>query len=217
MLDELLSNMSEEQVASLTTDQVDSIVKRVCADRGIRIDPQPPIPVPMASSPDATLFVLENVGFISQEQANRAVEMLLGEFPELWKESYRNRYGDYRRSLERSETIQITPKQVWTEAGLARHCASLERQSRIANDTEGAKKEYEKHLGLYEQACEEVSAAISKLQRATYDKRQLDLKFAEYLEIANGDYAMAEAFIRKAYSIPEGWTPPAAKEADDGR
>lgn len=204
----LIDKMTHEEVLELGADDIERMVKYICATEGIKLLPEPVAPVKPKHEPDLTCFRLDDWLCAVREPLDKIAECF-NEHRYQLKVSYYD-YGvgsEYKKlgepSYQLENMVKVEPIKVYSEPQYAR----AQAEARIYKE---AKEQFDKDLSEYRKNKKLVEDATSWLwdhfHQANKLQREIDAlksRWAEYLEIANGDKETAEKFMRKAYTVSD--------------
>ena len=206
-----LVELTREELANLTNEQIDSYTKIECVLEGIPTIPQNPGPKPeqpqYIEGEKCTVYVLGNFIFRDLEEAEAALKLIKS--CSLLKTDYKNNYGyRYVKPIDKNYIYDIPA--IVGESYYIDEQTSLAAQGRMA----GVKESIEQ----WEKDFEEFSESTQKIQEVRYNiinkrdtaRRELE-KIAYYqaeyqscLEVANNDPEIAKKFFDKMFpDVPE--------------
>ena len=206
-----LVELTREELANLTDEQIDSYTKVECVLEGIPTIPQNPGPKPeqpqCIEEEKCTVYVLGDFIFRDLEEAEAVLKLIKSCL--LLKTDYKNNYSyKYVKPIDRTYTYDIPA--VVEKSYYIDEQTSLAAQGRMA----GVKESIEQ----WEKNFEEFSEATQRIQEVRYNivnKRDTALgelgKIAYYqaeyqscLEVANNDPEIAKKFFDKMFpDLPE--------------
>jgi hypothetical protein len=210
---------SESERAKLTAEQVEKFLAYELMERGVlQVEPlnlEEPKPV---SLPKRRVFLLRegdgaygtmlNLGFETIEQAEACRDAI-----RFIREQQGWQGPHFTRPVK---ALQIVSEDLPTDDAVTAARSALEAESRIESANETARREYEA-------ACKKVADATSgvwsdwrECQSVEARHQKIRDTLAGYVQMADGNEAMARAFLAKAFSpdeIEEAIGPQAAKEA----
>lgn len=202
--------LTTEELANLTDEQVEQYIKLICAQEGIKILKKPQEPVKSADlNKDCEVYTIPRTSlcFLDIKEAKEILESL--------------------RKIKSLGTIRYLSNCSYFEIGLRDYndepidlalstevCYSKEK----ADEKEKAIKEYNENIKKYNQELKEYSDNEKARNTATNEflniykeavdtmnnrKRLSRLFYEEYLPLAENNTEMAMSFLKKAYSVTE--------------
>jgi hypothetical protein len=200
-----INQLTDEQVAAHTPDELDRITRRMMAEAGLAIVPTPIEPeYEPEPKPDATVYQIAGVTFISRDAAETVMTAINDNHNARVQLRHDYSVGYNRHCVEFSEDLEtVTTKQSFSQDTWAQHHAVMERN-------EAKRKQYEADKAAHRKATEAARSVVDTV-RDRYaevverfaDLDRLAARFAEYVEIADGDRWMALQFLRKVEHIAD--------------
>jgi hypothetical protein len=198
-----INEMTHEEIIALTPEQLDWLVKYRCAENGVKNLPRPLQPESFNPDFDETVYEAGGYCFTCQDEAMQFCDFL-NSSETIVKLDYDWQTGSqykYSNPLADTDLYQVYP----------RKCFSREKYATLKGKlqtAEKAKTEYKKQLEEWEKNEREVSASRDEvmdvynehMQRAYQFERHVS-NFKYYVDLANGDFEIAEKFFRKACSV----------------
>lgn len=203
-------DLTDEELANLTDEQVEQYIKLICAQEGIKILQKPQEPVKSADlNKDCEVYTIPrtNLCFSDINEAKEILESL--------------------RKMKSLGTIRYLSNSNYFETGLRDYdskpvdlvlSTEMYYSKEKANEKEKALKEYNEAKKKYDQELKEYYDNKDALDEATkeflgiyneavktMDKRRRlsNLFYKEYLPLAEDNVEMAMGFLKKAYTVTE--------------
>lgn len=202
--------LTTEELANLTDEQVEQYIKLICAQEGIKILQKPQEPVKSADlNKDCEVYTIPrtNLYFSDINEAKEILESL--------------------KKMKSLGTIRYFSNSSYFEKGLIGYdnkpvdlviSTEVHYSKEKANEKEKALKEYDEAKKKYDQELKEYYDNKDALDEATkeflgiYDeavktmdkrRRLSNLFYKEYLPLAEDNVEMAMGFLKKAYTVTE--------------
>lgn len=195
-----INEMSEQEVLSLTNDQIDWLIRYACAEEGIRHLPEPVKPETFKPEYDAEVYEVNGMYFATVEAAEEIKQVLNDVSHEMRKLYYDWRNSSsYKYVSEESFTFSVEKVKCFTPARYEKISGEIQR-------LEAEKRKYEALLKEYKQEQEKASCVkqsiydvIESHRTKAYIREKSCNDYREYLKLANGNVETARRFFEKAY------------------
>jgi len=211
-----LKEMTEQEVLSLTDEEVALRIKLKKAEEGIKLVPRPTKPSYFEiAEADKTVYTCELFGddvcFESIEELNKLIELLVNSETKCSVTYDYNKAGsEYSYITSKMKTKGYSYKE-WT-ATSSKRVYSLEMYNKLVDmiaQNKKMKEQYEKELKEYENAINDakwIEDEINDIVRAVRDKywklEEYCRKFKiDYLPLSDNSEEVAMKFMDKAYSL----------------
>ena len=189
--------MSDQEIMKLTDDDVIAMVRRKCAEEGVKIIERPEEPTPFQIQPELTFFEVAGHFFENAADAEAAVLTLVKSFDEGYDYGIGYQYK-FPKKINGS-SVQIETKRLFSKKQidtfkdeLTAHKEAEERHSELEKEW----KEANEHRSQF---VEEIWEKVREV-RAKYDKlNNMKAQYVEYVKIAAEDENLAWNFFVKAY------------------
>lgn len=194
-----IDELTDEEIVALTEDQVTELIQRQCAREGVPllIGGAPVAPEKPAVEPDITAYKIVGFYFRDQSVAQRVAD-LLGDLPTLDAYYHNNRWsGPQGLRLNERADLAITKERFWSAELWAQHSRALEIYETAKSEYDRAKTAYEKAYEQYRKVYDAIWSVVSDARDRIKHAERVRATFAEYVRIADGDEAMARAFMLK--------------------
>jgi hypothetical protein len=199
-----LSGLSDAEIIELGEEEVARIIERACAEQGIPMLPERPMPIMERIKPDAVVYHFGEIHTATLEDAIKLQEFLAG--LSCVKVSYINIPGCYQRRItaEADEPTFTTDRVFSLEA-----FESNERAIRDEKDSAAEIKEKREEYERVSRARNVVAREIYDVRDAAYARearrQELRVAAARYLEIAEDNREIAQRFFRNVYAGDGGY------------
>jgi hypothetical protein len=206
-----ITELTEQEILTLTDEQLDLMVKYKMAEEGIKIlePPTEPVYLPIPQNDDSA-FEIVGTNFYTKNRdvAEIISEAIASRTSELLKEGYTNyNYSDkYLKPLEDYETDQlgtIKQKPFYRKDTLLNIAPTKDKNKEI-------KEEYDQKVSEYnsaQDAADYIRVGIYSRYREVIKKyddlETLQRTYNNYLQLAEGNKDIALNFLKKAYSVSE--------------
>ncbi len=193
-------DLSHEEKANLTEDEVNYYIDLECAERGIALLPPggPPIkPDKGMTADDLVLFEAGGQYFTDPADAG-AVCATLNACKSRVVLNYIS--GPSYRKYAEPATDPVTSGQstALSQELRAKLSSLIEEQERAADEYKKAQQAYDSIVSKRRDVVDEIRGAIATSRRNMARKSELATKFSRYIELAGGDKLVAARFIRQA-------------------
>lgn len=206
-----INEMSEQEILSLTDDQLQTLIKIRMAEEGIKIlnEPMNPEYLPIAEANEVAYKVKGfDFVFIDKEVAAQASEMILGLKQSMRDEAYGKHYnlkylttsGSYK-SIEGVGEIQ--PQKFYSRKLTLEIEDAYSANENLKKQYDEALKEYSENYGNAAYIREEIYGRYREVADKQYRMESMKSKYHEYLSLAENDSSIAMKFLKKAYHIDE--------------
>ncbi len=191
--------LSDAEVLALTDEQIAYYHDFACAEEGAPLMPPPvgPAPEVVEAQQDMKIYTVGGVSFATMEDASLVADAM-NSCRRLTTEYARG--GSYRDKVAKAVDA---PESVTTESVYSQAMWDSVRQKVTAYNE--AKAAWEKRRDDYSKAAELrsrvtawISQCIESVRETDIERQRCEAEFARYVEIAQGDRAMARAFLIKA-------------------
>lgn len=188
-----ITELTEEEILSLTEEQTDDIIKYECANSGVKILPEPIEPTNTISSGDLKRFEVNGFIFEKIEDAQDFLDKAI------LSKKYDWNYGlDIKYEREHYDwDLVIKEVNIFSKGKLS----SIETE---AAEHKKLKEKYEKDKKEYDANHKEVLAIVDKVNEVIqkvkdkYEKLDtLAIQMEEYLRLSEGDRKVAFNFLNK--------------------
>lgn len=208
-MSEIWPDKTDAELAALTSEEVDHKVEHLCMVEGIPLyldeDPKPE----PTSTPDCTVYRIEGVSglmFRHRDHAERVAATIKD--TQIVKWAYDHSHWRTIPVIENDEpNLTIVAEPYYSAQAWGLHqtaVAEYERAKRLWEiGRERVKKARDARSAIAEKVWEEVRQARDRVAEHT----ALGRRFLRYLELANGDRAVAARFLRLADHLPDDWMP----------
>ena len=194
-----IEDLSDDEVLSLTDEEVKATILYRMAEAGIPVLPEPAVPVyDDVPGPDVQVYEIAGVMFTDRDAAEKVQAAIMeGQASRVrldYGSSYENKYVMPDRSDQ-----DVTTRTAYSQESHALHKEMLDRNSRRRNAYDTEQTAWRRA----EREAESIRAGVLDRVREAEDKaRQIEFlqgRYAEYIEIAGGDKEMALEFLKKAF------------------
>ena len=203
------AGMTYEEVAALDDDALELLIRRACAEAGVPMqdgDPPEP-PASNAAEYDTAYYEVPAMLFAHKGDAESVAQLAM-QLPRVATD-YDYILGCTQVTLRPNDTaVDVQTRLCYTiktyerlKQALAAHAAAQDQYKRD-------KLRYDEHIAKRAAVVEPILQSHASAVDLERECARTDQRFAEYLDIANGDVNIAEAFLRKAFKVPEVWRTP---------
>jgi hypothetical protein len=207
--------LTDSEILALTEQQIEYYIDRECAESGIPLlPPSPPTPPSGEhTADDLTTFGVEGLYFTDRGDALRVLDLLNTIKTRGTRDYVRNLYSRHRFTPAR-DPVDLTEIRMLSD----------ERAAKLGDkitEFEKAREQHQKDRREYDQTERErgeVSDRIWKRRREAWKtetrKAEIGRLFERYVEIADGNRAIAARFLAKAHGDARDLRPDLFAEAD---
>jgi hypothetical protein len=191
-----LENLSQEQLAVMTTEQVAALIDIECALAGIGL--MPPLPVdPMVNkpAPDLTAWTVDKMYFASAEAAQRVIAAANAE------QRFDLDYGtDTAKHVVKARELLPDAVSAFSVEAYASLKADLAEATKRQNLYLGRKREYDAVAQKRIDVSRRVWRAVNDARERAAWLAESQLLYRRYLTLAQGDAFVAGRFFTNAYA-----------------
>lgn len=202
--------LTVEELANLTDEQVENYDKLICAENGIPFMDMPKKPELTNSKEDLTIYKIEgvdNIAFTDFKEVNDVIELLnkcksLG----TTKYNYSCKYFEHGFKYYDGESRNITLKSevIFSEAAAKENYEKRQENNKLEND-------YKDKLAMFNSIEERRLNAVTNFYNSVYAARNImanrkqlaNIFYKEYLPLTDENKTMAMNFLKKAYTVSE--------------
>jgi hypothetical protein len=188
-----LEDHTDEELVSLSQQQIQDLIDLECAHEGIPLLPEmPKKPEIKKPEPDLTLYEVPDACFQNQEDANRVID-LMNSLPRMHQEYYGKGY------VKSKELETIRMKKEFSEEARIRTKAQTASANEAENRYEKEKKTYDDIANQRKDVIDKVTEAVNE---AFYEFRKISQykkQYTRYLQLSEGEKDIALNFMRAAH------------------
>lgn len=199
-----IDDLTDEQVLALSEEDLQRLVRYRMAEEGIKILDRPVEPVwEELPVPDVTVWAVGDFEFTDHRSAEVVAETVTDLAGARTNTGYDYSAGGYGSALHvlpvRDTEAAVARKRAYSPEAWAVHKDALGQQATAKKEFRDRLREFEDAERQAEGVREEVYGRHTEVL-ATHERRQaLVARYAEYLDLAEGQPTVAMAFLRKAY------------------
>ena len=195
-----INEMSEQEVLSLTPEQIDWLIRYACAEEGIRHLPEPVKPEPFKPEYDAEVYEVHGMYFATFEAAKEVKNALSIYSDEMRKLDYDWRNSSsYKYVSEGSFTFSVEKFKCFTPARYEKIAGELQSLEAEKRKYETLLKEYREEQNKMLSVKLSIYEVIESHRTTAYIREKSCNDYREYLKLANGNVETARRFFEKAY------------------
>lgn len=203
-------DLTDEELANLTDDEISKYDKIICAEEGIPFLEEPEKPVINYAKENLTVYTIkysDNMAFTDMAEATQVMEAInkcasVGTV----KYNYGCRYFEkgFKAYDDTEALASIQSGMMYDEAVAQSNYDLKENRRNELNHYEDMKRLYEDSIQRRLLATNEFYNRLNTAQSAvSYRKKLVRLYVDEYLPLAEGNETMAMNFLKKAYTVSE--------------
>ena len=203
-------DLTDEELANLTDDEISKYDKIICAENGIPFLEEPEKPAINYAKENLTVYTIkytDNMVFTDMEEAAQVMEAInkcssVGTA----KYNYGCRYYEkgFKNYDDTKALTSIQSSMMFDEATSKSNCDLKESHRNELNHYEDMKNLYDDSIQRRLQATNDFYNKLNAAQTAmSYRKKLAHLYVEEYLPLAECNETMAMNFLKKAYSVSE--------------
>lgn len=209
-----IRELTEQEILSLTDEQVDNLIKLELMNSGIKIMDKPKVPELFEIDPaDVTCYsipILDAYVFTDFEEAKRVADALKS------AKSFRsisydwNRLGSDYKFIEKKERYKysgdsdfsINTVYAYSQEKYASICGFAIQNKKMKEQAENDVEEYKKFVSETAELRSAVTDRVSEVRYKYNRLNDITLKFAkDYFPLSDGNEEMALKFMSKAYCL----------------
>ena len=197
-------DLNDEEVLSLTDEQVARFVDIECAHEGAPIEPDYPGPKPEVEDPECDQ-VLYNVTGVPYYFDDKAVADALAAAFTGARMFDTKKIGTIEvvRDIPSYHSPQdfgtVSTKAVVSMQSYDKHREAIEANAALIRKWESAKSEYDSAIRERRKAADSVYEYVAEARKRDMRRKQLEKALAEYVALADGDETIALRFLHSAY------------------
>jgi hypothetical protein len=201
MTPQRFDDLDDATVLQLTADQISRWIDITCAIEGVPLLPAEPVmPESVDFTPDTTAYEVEGLIFANAEDAAKMVALLRG--MTVYGAQYCNCPG-YKRVLTVKTGFVVDMKEFFSPARWDTIKAAGADASRQENLYNAAMIEYNKIIEARRHIVDSISERVEAVHQREGQRDRIRTEFARYLDLANGDQAIALRFLLNAWKFDE--------------
>lgn len=201
-----ITEMSEQEILSLTDEQLETLVKIRMAQEGIKILSRPNepeyLPVPQ---PEITAYKVNGFDdyFLNSEDAQKASEFILSMKAAVRDLSYGQHY-ELKFLIERNESLgNIQPAKFYSKESAKQVEDSFTTNQKMKKEYDSELSDYKSNYDSAQYIRDEIYGKHEEVHAKHRNMERMKSKFLEYLPLAENDSSIAMNFLKKAYAIDE--------------
>jgi hypothetical protein len=196
-----IDELTDEQVEALTGEDVERLIRRGMAEAGIPVLPRPVEPEYLdAPGPDQQVFEIGGVTFDNREAAEH-VQKAISEFR---SSRIRLVYGSgwTDRYVERDDSEQpVETRMAYSQKLFNQYQEVLEANAAAKRKYETAQREWRQNEVAAKDVREAIQTRVDAVEAKKERRQFLTNRFAEYVDIADGNRATALRFLENAFEL----------------
>lgn len=206
--------LTDEELASLTEEQVETYRKLIYAEKGIKFPTEPKEVVITDTPKDLTVYSISNITsdwtngilFTSLEEA-RTVAEILSKCKSLGHRKIENSEKYFELGCPRDYAgnimdFTVSPEKTYSKEVFEQNKQKLINQQRLIGQYNEDKREYEDNLRLANEATEEFEDKLENARKIMSHREYLyDVFYNDYMPLADQDTALK--FLKKAYTVSD--------------
>jgi len=184
----------------LTDEQVQHYVDLACAIEGVPfLPPEPTKPAAPAAEPDRAIYVVLGIDFADHLDAQRVADVLLD--CEVLTRKYLPGAGYQHQTVERVDDTEITvgSARVFSREHWDRVRDEVQKYGQEEEEYQADMQEYREASARRSEASEAIYERISEVHEKHYRRQTLQAAYDRYLDLADGDAAVASRFLANAH------------------
>lgn len=182
---------------ALTDEDVIKMVKRKCAEEGVKILENPEQPVALQLQPELMLYQVGNYFFENAADADAAVLALVKAFEQGYDYSVGYNYK-FPKRIDGSG-LSVEPTKMFSKKQIDQYKDELVAYKEAQERHKELESEYWDAMKHREEFVDEIWSKVREV-RAKYDRlNNMRTQYRDYINIANGDEQLAWQFFVKAY------------------
>lgn len=206
--------LTDEELASLTEEQVEIYRKLIYAEKGIKFPIKPKEVIITDTPKDLTVYSISNITsdwtngilFTSLEEA-RTVAEILSKCKSLGHRKIENSEKYFELGCPRDYAgnimdFTVSPEKTYSKEVFEQNKQKLINQQRLIGQYNEDKREYEDNLRLANEATEEFETKLEEARKTMSHREFLyDVFYTDYMPLSDQDTALK--FLKKAYTVSD--------------
>lgn len=210
---EPFKGLTDEEIASLTTEQVEREVKLCMAHEGVQFPEEPGNPPKQPEAAKTEYYEINGWLFANESDAQHIADIVnaSGRLEQPYSKSW-----DRMATVASCESdVVVSRTKLYSPDVYARIQLQLEAYKGEKKAFDERQSAYRKALQASAACADRVHSAHTRAVKKRQEERWRQIKFTEYLELADGDQQMALRFMRKAGVCSATWTPQGDVEVEE--
>ncbi len=196
------AELTNEQIAALTDEQINARIDFICAQAGVPIFLERPTPPKTALLKDHTVCRVAGFNFASRADAE-AVRSLIQNTPRL-KQAYDRKTYRHLDYMEPDDgAVAIEDGLYFSPETFAKHQIEIGTLDRQKADYEKAAEKYDSAIGEREKIAARVWNDIYEARQQVTERNRILNVFDRYVKLAEGDRRMAWNFLKAAEKLTD--------------
>lgn len=201
-----LDEMSHEEIAALTDEQIDTLVDMECAKQGVAIIDKPAEPnaLKVDSNPDLAVYTVGGFVFTEPGPAAEVAALLKEHQGSLVKSDYEWAAGHnnyYANDYE--EKVEVTPGHILSWKKFQEIRGDLQVAETTRGDYTKEQKKWQEGYDQRAKIRKDILLKIKKHKEAEDDYQRYHAVMARYVELSDGDKKIALKFFEEAHKDDE--------------
>lgn len=210
-----ITDLTHEELLALTEEQVHKYIQLEYAEKGVPLEAHRPVPPePVNAGPDDTCYTVAGLRFSDRDYAEEAADFL-NRIPRLTTEGLVYSWREPWRLVPENDELTVQTERHWTSEHYKRHESALTRYKEEKEEYDRALREFESTRDARLEAQKLVRGLVQEARDLERDREAVRSQFQEYLNLADGDSAMALRFLLKATKHDEQFVCETLKMEED--
>ena len=190
--------LTHEELINLTHEQIEKYIALRCAERGIPLLPTvPKMPEKPDTAPDIVVYEVGPFAVLDIETAIRIADFFKG--IQLYDITYVSGPRYEKKAVPTEMKFEVSPRQVYSEEYWNSIKGLAEAHETMVKEYNEAKEYYSDIYAQRREVREEIYSVVNEALNREAVKQDVIHKFNTYVELADGNRAIACNFFRNAY------------------
>jgi hypothetical protein len=188
-----IHDLTDEEIAGLTDDQVNMFIDVECARKGAPLLPLMPVePEKPTAEPDKNFYGVSGLWFATAAEAAEVLAAITKHQPYTY-EWRGNQYVAKRGAQYQGD--EVSTKKMFSPEHYETHRKVLEKYEADKKLYDSEKKRFDEALGKRSENTQEVWDIVSRAREIKSERAQIQRTYDRYLELAKGDKGIAFDFL----------------------
>ena len=192
-----ITELSDQEIMALKDEDIIAMVRRRCAEQGVKLLERPEDVAPLSINPDLTFYEVADHLFENRADAEALSVMLQKAF----KSGYDYKVGYNYKIPERISDSDLRVKTVHLYSGkiVEQYRDELETYNKSKEARDEAMSEYKDAQKAKDEIVDELWEKVYAVREKYGKLENMRKRYAEYVELASKDTTLAWSFFEKAY------------------
>lgn len=216
-----IDSYTESQLVALTDAELERVIAVQCAVEGVAMLPEKPIaPEPFVVKPDVEVFEVCGVSYMNKADADEVADLVNSKQRAAF--GYDRQYRQFFKEPTYDGEHMVSRKGYCSSALLDQHSVEIAKAAEAKKAYDAASKEYNSVADVRESIAGRIMEKVYEARERARQRDDFRARFKQYIELADGNTAMALQFFEKAYGtafvkfpeLREEFAPPTVEVAE---